>query len=123
MSASEPKRLSDMKVDVSNLHREEIFTDLSVATIRRLTPVKADGTPDPSREPTFVGQTHVMTSAGVVPIECPIEASSLAEAADKFPQAAEQAMENLVAEVEELRRQQASRIVVPKTPPGNIQLS
>jgi hypothetical protein len=30
-------------VDLANLHREEIFTDLKVATLRRLSPVKADG--------------------------------------------------------------------------------
>ncbi|MFP4058126.1 MAG: hypothetical protein ACLF0G_14760 [Candidatus Brocadiia bacterium] len=121
MSSPEPKRLSDIKVDAGNLYREETYTDLKVATIQRLVPVNADGSPDESREPMFMGQTHVMTSAGPVPVQAPLEAKSLEEAVQKFPEAVRQAVEKMVDEVRELQRQAASRIVVPQAgtmPPG-----
>jgi len=115
--------LDEMKVDDANLYREETFTDLRVASIRHLVPVKPDGSPDPSREAIFVGQTHVMTNAGPVPIQCPIEATTLEEAIQKFPEAAREGIQQMVEEVREIQREAASRIVVPKTrPDGTIQL-
>ncbi len=119
MSTQEPQKLSDIQVDVDNLYREEIFTDLKVATIRCLMPVKRDGSADESREALYSGQTTVMTGAGALPVTCPIEAKSLEEAMRKFPEAAQQAVDRMVAELRELQRQEASRIVVPTTmPPG-----
>src|SRR5205085_6636596 len=46
---SETIKLDELKVDAANLYREEVFSDLRVATIRRLTPIKIDGTNDDSR--------------------------------------------------------------------------
>ena len=54
----------DLTVDVNNLYREENFTDLKVASIRRLTPVDINGKPDETRSPVFMGSTHVMTPEG-----------------------------------------------------------
>ena len=34
---------AELSVDTDNLHREDVFTDLRAASVRRLTPVKADG--------------------------------------------------------------------------------
>ena len=34
---------NEIKMDVSNLYREETFTDNTVGTLRRITPVTADG--------------------------------------------------------------------------------
>lgn len=110
--------LGEIDVDSSNLYREEIYTDLRVATIRRLVPVLADGSPDPARTPLYTGQTHLMSQAGPLPVECAIEATSLEEAAQKFPGAIKQAVERLVEEAKELRRREASRIVVPGSMPG-----
>jgi len=107
------KGLGDIRVDTDNLYREEVYTDLRVATIRLLVPVQRDGSPDPSRKPIFSGQTHLMSQAGPLPVECAIEAASLDEAAAKFPAAIKQAVERLVEEAKELRRREASRIVVP----------
>ncbi len=42
---------AEITVDTDNLHREEVFTDLHAASIRRLTPVKADGGTDSGRDP------------------------------------------------------------------------
>lgn len=109
----------DIQVDASNLYREEVYTDLRVATIRKLVPILPDGSVDPSREALFSGQTNLMSQAGPLPVECAIEAATLEEAAAKFPDAMKQAVERLVEEAKEIRRREASRIVVPGGPlPG-----
>ncbi len=116
MSTDSSNPLGDIAVDQSNLYHEETFTDLKVATLQRLTPIKPDGSPDPSRETLYVGQTQLLSQAGPVPVHCPIEAGSLAEAMEKFPAAVKQAVERLVEEAREIQRQDASRIVVPGAP-------
>lgn len=113
MSSEEQKPKIDIKVDKNGFYRDEAFTDLKVASIRRLLPVKSDGTVDESREPMFIGHTQVMTPQGPVPIQCGIEAKTLEEAMDKFPEAVNKALENIIEEAKEIKRQQDSRIVVP----------
>ncbi len=58
MSTDSSNPLGDIAVDQNNLYHEETFTDLRVATLQRLTPIKPDGSPDPSRETLYVGQTQ-----------------------------------------------------------------
>ncbi len=111
--ANETNPFSDIKVDRANLYREESFTDLKVATIRRLSPIKEDGTPDTSRPSLFTGETTLMSDRGPLPIQCPIEAEDLSEAMDKFPEAVQGAVEKLIDQAREMQRQQMSRIVVP----------
>jgi hypothetical protein len=113
--------ITEIKVDTSHLYREEVFTDLRIATIRRLTPVRADGTPDPSRPALYSAQTTLMSQAGPLPVEAPIDATSLEDAAAKFPAAIQEAVDRLLDEAREIRRREASRIVVPSAmppPPG-----
>jgi hypothetical protein len=117
LSSDDVQQLADLKVDTGNLYREEIVTDLRVATIRRLVPVRVDGSEDPSRSVLFSAQTTLMTQAGPVPVSAAIEATSLAEAAQKFPEAIQAAVERLVEEARELQRREMSRIVVPGTMP------
>ncbi|MGH0032768.1 MAG: hypothetical protein ACQGVC_23490 [Myxococcota bacterium] len=115
----EPQGIGEIRVDTANLYREEVYTDLRVATIRKLVPVRADGSDDPGRPALFSGQTNLMSQAGPLPVECPIEAASLEEATAKFPEAIQQAVDRLVEEAKEMRRREASRIVVPGGPlPG-----
>jgi hypothetical protein len=118
LSADEPQGISEISVDTSNLYREEIVTDLHVASIRRLLPIKSDGSPDDSRAPVFTGQTTLMSAAGPVPVQCAIEATTLEEACAAFPAAIKQAVERLVEEAREIQRREASRIVVPGELPG-----
>jgi hypothetical protein len=118
VSEAEHSPVSEISVDPDSLYREEIFTDLKVATIRRLTPVRSDGTEDTSRPVIFVGQTTLLSQAGPVPVQCPIEASTLAEAMERFPDAVSQAVERMIEEAREMQRQEASRIVVPGRDPG-----
>ena len=105
--------ISEIRVDATNLYREETYTDLRVATIRRLVPVTAEGEIDTTRPMLFSGQTNLMSQAGPLPVECPIEATDLAEAIQKFPEGIKQAVERLVEEAKEIRQREASRIVVP----------
>lgn len=103
----------DTKMDATALYREDIVTDRKVGTIRRMTPLKSDGSDDGARPTLYVGEAQIMTNAGPLPINFEIEAKDLAEAVEKFGDAAKEAVERTVRELQELRRQQASSIVVP----------
>lgn len=110
---SNPETSSEINMDASNLYREETFTDNKVGTLRRITPVTAEGEADSSRAVQFVGSTQVMTSAGPLPLSFEIEADSLSAAAAGFGEGAKQAFERTMEELKEMQRQQASQIVVP----------
>ena len=114
--ATKPETTTELKVDPKQLYLEEIFTDRRVGTIRRLTPVAKDGERDQARAVLYVGETQVLTPAGALPIAFEIGAGSLEEAAEKFGQLAKEAIERTVRELQELRRQAASQIVVPQGP-------
>ena len=116
MATREQQTANDIKVDPKALYLEEIFTDRRVGTIRRLTPVTKDGTRDQARPVLYAGETQVLTPAGALPIGFEISAGSLEEAAEKFGQLAREAIERTVKELQELRRQAASQIVVPQGP-------
>jgi hypothetical protein len=112
--ATKSESISDIKVDSKALYLEEVFTDRRIGTIRRLTPVSGDGVRDTARAVLYIGETQVMTPAGALPIGFEIGAGSLEEAADKFGQLAKEAIERTVKELQELRRQAASSIVIPQ---------
>jgi hypothetical protein len=116
MATREQQTTNEIKIDPKALYLEEIFTDRRVGTIRRLTPVTKDGVRDPARPVLYVGETQVLTPAGALPIGFDIGAGSLEEAAEKFGQLAKEAIERTVKELQELRRQAASQIVVPQGP-------
>jgi len=121
--ATRPETTSDIRIDPAALYLEEVFTDRRVGTIRRLTPVKKDGERDTARAVLYMGETQVLTPAGALPIGFEIGAGSLEEAAEKFGGLAKEAIERTVRELQELRRQAASSIVVPGQPgSGKIQI-
>lgn len=114
MSDTGGTKITDIKVNIDNLYKEESFTDLKLATIRRLTPVKIDGSADGSREAIFTGMTQLMSPNGPVPVQCIIEGvKSLSEAAAKLPEAIEQTVQAMIAEAKEMQRQESSRLIVP----------
>jgi hypothetical protein len=113
---SQGDRANEIRVDPKQLYLEAIFTDRRVGTIRRLTPVGKDGERDQSRAVLYVGETQVLTPAGALPIAFEIGAGSLEDAAEKFGPLAREAIERTVKELQELRRQAASSIVVPQGP-------
>ncbi|MEW6358872.1 MAG: cytoplasmic protein [Planctomycetota bacterium] len=96
----------DFTVDGNNLYREETITDLNVASIRRLIPIKPDGTEDNSREAMFFGHTQLMSPQGPLPIHAHLEAKTLQEAMDAFPAAMEQALAEVIARIREMQEQQ-----------------
>jgi hypothetical protein len=103
----------ELKVDRKNLYREDNFTDLKVCSIRQLTPVNDDGSPDKSRKTIFVGQTTLMTRNGPLPLQAVIQAKELPQAFKRFPEAMQEAMERLIAEAKKQKQEEASRIIVP----------
>ncbi|MDH3419030.1 MAG: hypothetical protein OEQ25_11195 [Gammaproteobacteria bacterium] len=110
----------EISMDTANLYREESFTDRRIGSIQRLVPVRTDGTADDSRSDLYVGQTQVLTPAGALPLSFEIEAQTLDEAIGKFGDGAKEALAGTMQKLEELRREQASSIIVPGAggPPG-----
>jgi hypothetical protein len=111
MSSANEGRQAAM--DSAQVYREETFTDRKVGTIRRLTPVTADGAADDKRPVIFVGQAQVMTPMGGVPISFELDAVTLSAAIEKFGATAEQAVQQTMRELQEMRREQASSLVIP----------
>ncbi len=112
--------LPDVHLDPAAMYREEIFTDRRAGTIRRLTPITIDGATDTKRPVLFSGQTQLLTPAGVLPLVFDIEATTLEEALKKFPDGVKVALEQAIDEAREMRREAASRIVVPEVGAGGI---
>jgi hypothetical protein len=110
--------LPDVRLDPTAMYREEVFTDRRAGTIRRLTPVTLDGAVDAARSVLFSGQTQLLTPAGVLPLAFEIEAATLEEALQKFPDGVKVALEQAIDEAREMRREAASRIVVPEVGSG-----
>ena len=103
----------DLSVKQDNLYLEESFSDLDMASIRRLTPVKPNGLKDKSRKQIFVGHLNIMTPQGPIPIQSPIDARNLKEAMEMYPEAMKIALKKMRAEVEKIKEKQESRIIVP----------
>jgi hypothetical protein len=104
---------TDIAMNPDELYLEEVFTDNKIGTIRRMTPVTASGEKDNSRNIVFIGSTQMMTPAGPLPLNFELAGTSLGEAAANFGEAANQALEDTMKELQEMRRQQASQIVIP----------
>jgi len=107
-------------MDATALYREEIVTDRKVGTIRMLTPIKSDGSTDSSRAVIYLGEAQLMTSVGTLPINFELEAQSLSDAVATFSEGAKEAVERTMKDLQELRRQQASSIVVPQGGMGGL---
>ena len=111
---------TEAKMDSASLYREEIITDRKVGTLRVMTPLKLDGSTDAARPVLYMGEAQIMTGAGPLPISFEIEAKTLAQAVDGFGAAAKEAIEKTVRDLQELRRQASSSIVVPQGPMGGL---
>ena len=109
------ERPLEAQMSADALYREDVFTDQRVGTVRRMTPVKSDGTDDPSRPHFFIGQATVMTPMGSLPLSFELPGKTLAEAVSQFGTAAQHAIEDAARELQEMRRQAASSIVIPET--------
>ena len=104
----------NLTMDAANVYREDVYTDRKVGTIRCLTPVKSDGSPDAGRKPLYVGEAQILTPMGAIPVTFEIEGESLADAIKEYEAAAKEGVERTVKEIQEYRRQAASSIVIPQ---------
>ena len=98
----------DLKLDENNLYKEESFTDLKTGAVRRLTPVKEDGSKDESREPIFMAQTQLMSPNGPLPVSCMIEAATLPEAVKLFPDIVKKEVERIVELAQKAQQEESS---------------
>ena len=111
----------ELRMDPTTLYREDVYTDRRIGTIRVMTPVTAGGLPDPSRAVLYAGETQILTPGGLLPLAFEIPATSLAEAVEQFAAGASEAIERTRQEIEQLRREAASSIIVPdRMPPGGL---
>ena len=101
-------------MDAAGLYREEMFTDRKVGAVRRLTPVTAATGASTTRPVLFIGQAEIMTNMGPVPLSFEIEGKTLDQAVAGFSAAATVAIERTVQQIQEMRRQAASQLVVPQ---------
>jgi hypothetical protein len=115
MAQSKDDRTLNLTMDAASVYREDVYTDRRVGTIRALTPVTSDGAPDASRTPLFIGEAQILSPMGAIPVTFEIEAANLSEAVQKYAAAAKEGVERTVSEIQEMRRQAASSIVIPQT--------
>jgi hypothetical protein len=120
MALRPEERLSEVKMDPTTLYREEVITDRKVGTLRVMTPIKIDGTTDAARPVLYMGEAQILTAAGPLPIGFEIDAKTLGEAVEKFASTAKEAIERTVRDLQEMRRQAASSIVVPQGGMGGL---
>jgi hypothetical protein len=119
-------RVGEARMDVADLYREEIFTDRKVGTLRVLQPVNGAGIPDAARATIYQGEAQLMTSMGPLPISFDIDADNLADAVERYGEAAKAGVERAMRELQQMRREAQSSIVIPESgalpPQGKIQL-
>ena len=111
--ASDPNRMGEMTMDAASLYREEIYTDRKAGTLRVLQPVKSDGSPDTLRKTVYQGEAQLMTNMGPLPISFDIDAATLADAIAGYAEATKAGIERAMREIQEMRRQASSSIVLP----------
>ena len=120
MAQQQEGKNQSLTMDSAGVYREDLFTDRKVGTIRCLTPVKSDGSPDASRKAVYIGEAQILTPMGALPVTFEIEAASLADAVTQYAAAAKQAVERTVKEIQDLRRQAASGIIIPQAGAGAL---
>ena len=123
MATDPGQRAGNPTMDAASLYSEAIITDRAVGTLRVLTPIKDDGSPDRSRPTVYTGEAQLMTNMGPLPISFDVPAATLAEAVAKYADAAKEGVAHAMRELAELRRQASSSIVIPQggaLPPGGV---
>jgi len=111
------------QMNAENMYLDEVFTDQAIGQIRRLSPVTSEGQPDSSRKVIYMGSTQFSTPAGPLPVNFEIEAETLSKAIAQFSELAQEGAQETIKKLEEMRRDQASQIVVPgKDSKGGIQI-
>jgi hypothetical protein len=100
------------EVDRTNLYREEAYTDLKSASVRKLIPVRVDGTVDESRQPLFFGHAELISPQGPIPVQAELWAETLEGAFEALPAAMQKAAEEVRRDYDQMmaqRQQQAAQ--------------
>ena len=119
---NDQNQIEEIKFNKNNLWKEENFTDLEVGTIRKLTPIKTDGSNDNERKPTFTATTNIMTPNGALPLSGEIKATTLEEAISNFSDAINEALKKFQDDMIKMQQEQANKIVTPDDLRGNKDL-
>ncbi len=109
MNAGAQEPQIDFTVNTSNLYKEENITDLNVASIRKLTPIKPDGTKDDSRTELFYGHTQLVSPQGPVPLHASLQANNITEAIAVFPTAMKEALDKMVERIKQQQQEQQQK--------------
>lgn len=103
----------ELTLNLATLYRQEEYTDTMAGSIKKLVPVKSDGSVDDAREVVFVGQTSIMLPSGPMPVQAVLDAATLEDALKAFPDAMEQAINDLAEKLIKLAEEQQSLIQKP----------
>ena len=114
MASLPPSGARDARMNAASLYREEVYTDRAAGTLRVLVPVTKDGAPDSARPTVYMGEAQILTNMGPLPISFEIEAVNLADAVAKYGDAATVGVEIAMRELQEMRRQASSSLVIPQ---------
>lgn len=120
MTTKPEAKAPEPKMDPASLYREEIYTDRKMGTIRVMTPVKTDGSADAARKTVYLGEAQLLTQMGALPLNFEIEANSLQDAIGKYGPAVKLAFERAMQEIQEMRRQASSSLVLPDRAGGGL---
>ncbi len=113
IAMNSPEMTNEIFMNEADLYREITFTDNRIGTIRQMQPITTEGEDDTQRPSRFFGTAQLMTPAGALPLAFEIPADNLKEAAEAFDEHAQEALEETMREIEEMRREAQSSIVVP----------
>ena len=75
--------------------------------------LRASQAADTSRPTIYTGEAQIMTNMGALPVSFDIEAATLADAVEKYGESAKIGIERTMRELQEMRRQQSSGLIVP----------
>ncbi len=110
----------EFTIDINNLYKQESITDLKTATIRKMIPVKVDGSIDPDRSEVFYANTQLISPEGPVPLEAQLKGDTFEEAMESFPEVMQEAFKTMYERMMAMQKQQQqaaqqdqSRIIVP----------
>ena len=119
--------IAQIVLSVDEMSEDEVLQALSDEDIDREiermaaagVKAKSDGSPDPARVTIYTGDAQIMTNMGALPVSFDIEANNLAEAVANYGEAAKAGIERTMRELQELRRQQSSGLIVPPAGAAN----
>ena len=111
--AADTRNSAEAAMDAAALFREEVVTDRKIGTIRMLVPIKSDGSADGTRTTLYSGEAQIMTNMGALPVSFDIDADNLADAVANYGDAARAGIERTMKELQEMRRQASSGLIVP----------